>query len=245
MSFLKSLFSPKMQRATVIEHLIETLARKDDHCEWVQVLHFEQLQDYMNQNAAHVVLSGDPYPNESVVYHVWVGANDYDVRVSRADGSRGVLITSKFAGTDDYSEIIEARAQAARDSKAADDMVIRALALSIQKERPVIVQPLSGKALKRFIDTHSLTGTPDWIANDTVLFGAAICRISGHGTCLTMFGQSSTRAYVSASEIPSDLITPDKIAEAQVSLRGIGSNWGEKLRELDTLDIEFDDLPQD
>lgn len=60
-----------------------------------------------------------------------------------------------------------------------------------------------------------------------------------------MFGQSSTRAYVSASEIPSDLITPDKIAEAQVSLRGIGSNWGEKLRELDTLDIEFDDLPQD
>lgn len=245
MSFLKSLFSPKMQRATVIEHLIETLARKDDPCEWVQILHFEQLQDYMNQNAARVILSGDPYPNESVVYRVWVGANDYDVSVGRADGSRGVLITSKFAGTDDYSEIIEARAQAARDDKVDDDMVLRAIALSIQKDRPVIVQPLSGKALRRFVEKHSLTGTPDWSVNDTVVFGTAICKISGHDACLTIFGQSSTKAYVSASEIPSDLITPDKIAEAQASLRGIGSNWGDKLRELDSLDIEFDDLTQD
>ena len=244
MSFLKSLFSPKMQRATVIEHLIETLARKDDHCEWVQVLNFEQLQDYMTQNAARVILSGDPYPKESVVYHVWVGANDYDVRVSRADGSRGVLITSKFAGTDDYSELIEARAQAARDDKAADDMVLRAIALSILKDRPVIVQPLSGKALKRFIEKQSKTGIPDWTANDVVLFGAAICKVSGHDNCLTMFGQSATRAYVSASEIPSNLMTPDDFVKAPATLRDIAANWGEKLRELDSLDIDFDDVAQ-
>jgi hypothetical protein len=45
MSFLKSLFSPKMQRATVFENLIETLAVRNDHCEWLKKIPYERLTE--------------------------------------------------------------------------------------------------------------------------------------------------------------------------------------------------------
>lgn len=97
MSFLKSLFSPKMQRATVIEHLIETLARRDeDHCNWVQPLSFEHVEAYMKDQRVRVLSVGQPFPDESVLYLVCMGPHSYEVRASRASGNRGVLFTSKF-----------------------------------------------------------------------------------------------------------------------------------------------------
>lgn len=100
MSFLKSLFSPKMQRATVIEHLIETLARRDgyqgSHCEHVKVLSFENVEAFMKDQSARVIEVGGSYPNESVLYGLTVDGKNYEVRASRAIDRATVLITSKF-----------------------------------------------------------------------------------------------------------------------------------------------------
>lgn len=99
MSFFKSLFSPKMQRATVIEHLIESLARcQGDHCEYVKVLGFEAVAEFMKDRDALILSSGDAYPNESVLYSVSWGGTNYDVRASRSIDRSGVMITSYFAG---------------------------------------------------------------------------------------------------------------------------------------------------
>ncbi|WP_288949819.1 hypothetical protein [uncultured Paracoccus sp.] len=96
MSFLKSLFSTKMQRATVFEHLIETLAVKDDHCEWVKKISFETATKYMNEAGARVIQSGQPYPEESVLYEVIVNGRAYSVRTSRDVQRTGILLTSKL-----------------------------------------------------------------------------------------------------------------------------------------------------
>lgn len=97
MSFFKSLFSPKIQRATVIEHLIESLARRQgDHCEHVKVLKFEAVEEFMKDRDALILSSGDAYPNESVLYSVSWGGTNYQVRASRSMDRSGVLITSDF-----------------------------------------------------------------------------------------------------------------------------------------------------
>ena len=87
-----------MQRATVIEHLIQTLAlRTGDHCDYVEVLRFEAVEECMRDRGARVLSTGDPYPNESVVYRVALLGKSYDVRVTRSINRTGVLITSKFS----------------------------------------------------------------------------------------------------------------------------------------------------
>lgn len=96
MSFLKSLFSPKMQRATVFEHLIETLAARDDHCEWVKKISFETATKYMSEAGARVIQPGEPYPEESVLYEVIVNGRAYRVRTSRDMQRTGILLTSEF-----------------------------------------------------------------------------------------------------------------------------------------------------
>lgn len=240
MSFLKSLFSPSMQRETVIEHLIETLSKRADPCEWVQVLNFEQLQEYMTKKSATVIVDGDPYPNESVVYHVWIGANDYDVSVSRAFASRGVLITSKLAGTDDYSEIRARKAKAAQDKASEDDAVIDALNLSFEMDRPVIVPPLSGRALRQFFESHSVTKPPEWLVREEVIHGAALCNVPSRGLCLVMVGRSLSKSYMSASEVPPDFVNADKLSEAETSIANMMPRWGETLVSLELSDIEFD-----
>lgn len=96
MSFLKSLFSPKMQRATVFEHLIETLAARNDHCEWVKKISFETATKYMSEAGARVIQSGAPYPEESVLYEVIVNGRAYTVRTSRDMQRTGILLTSEF-----------------------------------------------------------------------------------------------------------------------------------------------------
>lgn len=96
MNFLKSLFSPKMQRATVFEHLIETLAVQDDHCEWLKKISYEMATSYMNEAGARVLMTGDPYPEESVLYEVTVNGRTYGVRTSRDMQRTGILLTSQF-----------------------------------------------------------------------------------------------------------------------------------------------------
>lgn len=98
MSFLKSLFSRKMQQATVIENFIETLAlRQGDHCEFVKFISFENVEVFMKDKGARVLSVGDPYPNESVVYGLSLGGKKYDVRASRSIDRAGALITSTFS----------------------------------------------------------------------------------------------------------------------------------------------------
>jgi len=96
MSFLKSLFSPKMQRATVFEHLIETLAVKSDKCEWVKKISYETAERYMKEAGARVLQTGDPYPEESVLYEIVVNERAYCVRTSRDMQRTGILLTSQF-----------------------------------------------------------------------------------------------------------------------------------------------------
>lgn len=96
MSFLKSLFSPKMQRATVFEHLIETLAVRNDHCEWVKKISYDTATKYMNEAGARVLQTGAPYPEESVLYEIVVNKRSYAVRVSRDIQRTGILFTSQF-----------------------------------------------------------------------------------------------------------------------------------------------------
>ncbi len=96
MSFFKSLFSPKMQRATVFEHLIETLAKRDDHCEWLQKISYETATNFMNEAGAHVLRTGKPYPEESVLYEVIVNKRVYRVMTSRDIQRKGILLTAKF-----------------------------------------------------------------------------------------------------------------------------------------------------
>lgn len=96
MSFLKSLFSGKMQRATVFEHLIESLAVKSDHCEWVKNIPFETATKFMNETGARIIQTGKPYPEESVLYEVIVNGRAYGVRTSRDMQRTGILLTSMF-----------------------------------------------------------------------------------------------------------------------------------------------------
>lgn len=96
MSLLKSLFSAKAQRATVFEHLIETLAVKSDHCEWIKNISFETATKYMNEAGARVIQTGAPYPEESVLYEVVVNGRAYGVRTSRDVQRTGILLTSMF-----------------------------------------------------------------------------------------------------------------------------------------------------
>ncbi len=96
MNFLKSLFSAKSQRATVFEHLIETLAVKSDHCEWIKNISFETATKFMNEAGARVIQPGGPYPEESVLYEVIVNGRAYGVRTSRDVQRTGILLTSMF-----------------------------------------------------------------------------------------------------------------------------------------------------
>jgi len=96
MSFLKSLFSPKIQRATVFEHLIETLAARDDHCEWLKKISYETASRYMSEAGARVIQTGEAYPEESVLYEVHVNKKIYHVRTSRDMQRTGILLTSKL-----------------------------------------------------------------------------------------------------------------------------------------------------
>jgi len=96
MSFLKSLFSPRMQRATVFEHLIETLAVKSDHCEWLRKISYETATTYMKEAGARVLRAGKPYPEESVLYELIINERAYGVMVSRDIQRTGILFTSKF-----------------------------------------------------------------------------------------------------------------------------------------------------
>lgn len=245
LSFLKSLFSPSMQRETVIEHLIETLARKADPCEWVQVLQYEQLQEYMAKKSAKLVLSGGPYPNESVVHQVRVGPNDYDVRVSRATGSRGVLITSKLAGTDDYAEILEAQAEAANEREYEDDAVLMAIDIGVMKERPVTVPPLSVRAIREFFEKNSMTMAPMWEYNQSAVYGGAICNMPSHGTGLLMVGQTPTAAYLLVNLLPMELATPEDVAEGREAIAAMMPRWSEALIKMSSEAVEFDNLSLD
>lgn len=96
MSFLKSLFSQKMQRATVFEHLIETLAVSDDHCEWLKKVSYELASKYMAEAGARILREGRPYPEESVLYEITVNNRTYGVMTSRDIQQKGILFTSKF-----------------------------------------------------------------------------------------------------------------------------------------------------
>lgn len=92
-SFLRSLFSPKMQRATVIEHLIETLARNErDQTTYVKFLDFDGVQAYMTSKRARLLARQErPYLTET--YEVWLNGNNYEVKFSREH--IGVIITSR------------------------------------------------------------------------------------------------------------------------------------------------------
>ncbi|WP_287004884.1 hypothetical protein [Sphingobium sp.] len=96
MSFLKSLFSPKMQRATVFEHLIETLAARNDHCEWLKKIPYETATKYMNDAGARILQTGSAYPQESVLYEIVVNGRAYGVRTSRDMQKTGILLTSQY-----------------------------------------------------------------------------------------------------------------------------------------------------
>jgi hypothetical protein len=96
MSFLKSLFSPKMQRETVFEHLIETLAVRNDHCEWLKKIPYETATKYMNDAGARVLQTGSPYPQESVLYEIVINGRAYGVRTSRDMQKTGILLTSQY-----------------------------------------------------------------------------------------------------------------------------------------------------
>lgn len=96
MNFLKALFSPKAQRAAVFEQLIETLAVRDDHCEWLKKISYETATSYMNEADARVLKTGDPYPKESVLYEIVVNGRSYEVRTSRDMHKTGILLTSQF-----------------------------------------------------------------------------------------------------------------------------------------------------
>jgi predicted MarR family transcription regulator len=96
MSFLKSLFSPRMQRATVFEHLIETLAIRSDKCEWVKKISYEMAARYMKEAGAHVLQAGNSYPEESVLYEIVVNERAYRVRTTRDMQRTGILLTSEF-----------------------------------------------------------------------------------------------------------------------------------------------------
>ena len=96
MSFLKSLFSPKAQRATVFEHLIETLAKGSENCEWLKKISYETATSYMKETNARVLRTGGGYPEESVLYEVAVKGRSYGVRVSRDVQRTGILLTSQF-----------------------------------------------------------------------------------------------------------------------------------------------------
>jgi hypothetical protein len=96
MSFLKSLFSPKMQRATVFEHLIETLAVSSDKCEWLKKISYETAERYMKEAGARVLKTGKPYPEESVLYEIVVNERAYCVRTSRDMHRTGILLTSQL-----------------------------------------------------------------------------------------------------------------------------------------------------
>ena len=76
-----------MQRATVFEHLIETLAVRSDKCEWVKKISYETAERYMKEAGARVLQTGDPYPEESVLYEIVVNERAYCVRTSRDMGS--------------------------------------------------------------------------------------------------------------------------------------------------------------
>lgn len=94
MSFLKSLFSSRTQRATVYEHYIETLAASNDKCEWLKKLSYESSAKYMEEASARVLESGKPFPEESVLYDVIIKGKAYVVRVSRDIQKTGILLTS-------------------------------------------------------------------------------------------------------------------------------------------------------
>lgn len=92
------MFSPKMQQATVIEQFVETLAgREGKHCEFVKFISFEKVESFMKDKGARVLSVGSPYPEESVLYALRMGAKTYEVRASRSFDRGGVLITSKLA----------------------------------------------------------------------------------------------------------------------------------------------------
>lgn len=96
MSFFKSLFSQKARRAEVFEHLIETISNKDDQCEWIKGLSFEAATTYMKEAGARVLSTGDPYPEESVLYEVIVNKRAYRVLTSRDMQKTGILLTAEF-----------------------------------------------------------------------------------------------------------------------------------------------------
>ena len=85
-----------MQRATVFEHLIETLAVRSDHCEWLKKISYETATSYMNDAGARVLQTGKPYPEESVLYEIVVNERAYCVRTSRDVQRTGILLTSQF-----------------------------------------------------------------------------------------------------------------------------------------------------
>jgi hypothetical protein len=96
MSFLKALFSSKFQDESYIEHWIEKLAQRDDHCEFLREVKFDAVAQLMNDRRAQVLSTGDPYPNESVLYRLPVRGRHYEVRATRSVDRAGVLLTSKF-----------------------------------------------------------------------------------------------------------------------------------------------------
>lgn len=85
-----------MQRTTVFENLIETLAASDDHCEWLKKISYETATRYMNDAGARVIQTGNSYPEESVLYEIGVNGKTYHVRASRDMQRTGILLTSRL-----------------------------------------------------------------------------------------------------------------------------------------------------
>jgi hypothetical protein len=97
MGLLKALFASAFQNVTDIEEWIQKLAVRDNQCEFLQTTSFETLAKFMADRRAQVLSSGEPYPDESVLYRVSVRGRLYDVRVSRAIYLHGILLTSELS----------------------------------------------------------------------------------------------------------------------------------------------------
>lgn len=238
MSFLKSLFSPVMQRETVLEHLIETLARNDDHCEYVKVISFENAQEFMTAKKARIVWETDPYPRESTVYNVRVGANDYDVRVSRAEiGLPGVLITSKFAGTDDYPKLIAEyeryKIEEADAINSLPDPLLEMVEESLSEQAIAIREAIGFDKIEAFYNLYWCDVLPDWRTfgiRGELRSGGGIVELEGHGKCLVLCATMPSHTLMNAQTIPIGEVAPDQLPDLRLAVAEGLEQWESKVR---------------
>ena len=97
MSFLKSLFSPKMQRATVIDHIIRRLADEGSIIGMaVREISYRDVLEYMQGRECRIINQVNKGDHYWIEFEVWIGGNNFVVCLGKTFEGDGSVLTARW-----------------------------------------------------------------------------------------------------------------------------------------------------